>query len=482
MLKYFIIGVIVFAIIGGFLFWKFAPVFNKPKEIPKASELTIWALWEDEKFIKPALDEYKKTHPDLKINYVFQTPQNYRPRVQTQIAAGQGPDILMIHNTWVPLFSKTNLLSAMPSEIMTMDEFTKLFYPVIKEDFTNYPILKYQIDHNPQVKESERQRSLDDAMSKQGKIYGIPRGIDGLALYYNEDLLKNLGAKVPENWFEFKETAYAATVLQGDENLIQTAGAAIGTTGNVDHWSDILGLLYLQQPGAKVDQPNTDEGTNVLKFYTQFVNPESKVWDNTQESSTQAFASGKLLFYFAPSWRAHELRQINPNLNFKIAPVPQTSNKKVYWANYWGYAVSAKSKFPSDAWELVKFLTNEDSQKLLYQTASNTNNRLFGLPYSMVSLRDSIIEDPFTGAFVEQAPYYKSWYLSSATRDQAINDEIIKYYEDAVNATVEGADPKSSLDTTTLGVEQVLINYFTNAPPAASQAPGGGGNNVIPRL
>jgi|SRR3989344_2639320 len=463
--KFLIIGVLALAIVGGFLFWKFGPSFNqKPAEkIPAV--LTIWGLWEDESLVKSAIEGYKKDHPDTTITYAYQTSQNYRSRVQAKIAGNEGPDIFMIHNTWVPMFLKSNSLSSMPLDVMTTSEYAQTFNPIVKDDFTNYLRLKAAIDGNNDIK--DKTGTLKSEFEKQGKIYAVPRGIDGLVMFYNEDLLKNVGATVPATWNEFKDTAKRITVA--DQNgVIQTAGAAMGTTGNVDHFSDILGLLFFQQPTAKIEAPYDKSGTDVLRFYTSFVTDrDNKVWDTTMAPSTQTFASGKLAFYFAPSWRAHELRQLNPELKFKTAPVPQLSNKPVAWATYWGYAVSSKSKFPKESWEFLKYFSSKEVEKSLYQEASKV--RLFGLPYSRVDLQKEIEADPLVGAVALQAPFYKSWYLSSNTKDQGVNDQIIKYYEDAVNATLQGGDLNSALETTQKGIEQVLGEL--NNPASAQASP-----------
>ena len=169
------------------------------------------------------------------------------------------------------------------------------------------------------------------------------------------------------------------------------------------------------------------------------------------------FAEGRLGFYFAPSWRAHELRVQNPDLKFKTAPVPQLSGKNVAWASFWGEAVSAQSKNPLEAWKFVKFLTSESTQKLVYQNASQV--RLFGEPYSLTSLAKELTQDPVAGAFVAQGPSYKFWYLSSDTHDAGINDEMIKYWEDGINSTLAGTDPLAALQTVNSGVKQVLDKY-----------------------
>ncbi len=464
MMKYLIIGVLVFAVIGGFLFWKFSPFFtSKPEEkIPVV--INIWGLWEEESLMKPALDEYKKIKPDVTVNYVFQSSQNYRTRTQTKIAAGEGPDIYMINNSWTPMFLRSNSITSAPNDIFGSSEYSQIFYPVIRDDFTNFLQIKKQIDESPNV--ADKNKAISDEFNKNGKIYGIPRGIDGLALYYNEDILNAAGVGVPKSWNEFKDSAFKLTVAD-QNNVIKTAGSAIGITGNVDHWPDILGLLFLQQPGAKIEAPSDASGGDVLRFYTDFARvSEKRVWDNTFENSTQAFASGKVAFYFAPSWRAHELRQINPRLNFKVAPMPQLAGKNVAWANYWGYTVSSKSKFSKESWEFLKFLTSAETEKLLYQQAAQV--RLFGLPYSRVDMQKELINDPLVGAFVAQGPYYKSWFLNSSTRDQGLNDEMIKYFEDAVNAVNNNSDPVSALSTTSKGIQQVLDKYVNAPQPSPS--------------
>jgi len=115
------------------------------------------------------------------------------------------------------------------------------------------------------------------------------------------------------------------------------------------------------------------------------------------------------------------------------------------------------SKNIDEAWKFVKYLTSQEAERLAYQEASKI--RLFGEPYSLVSLAPEVSQDPIVGAFVSQGPIYKSWYLSSNTFDLGINDEMIKYFEDGINATLSGTDPQIALQTVDMGVKQVLDKY-----------------------
>lgn len=426
-MKRIIIIVLVLAIIIGFLFWKFGPqisLFNKPKTQGPVT-LTYWGLWEDDNLIRPIMAAYQKLNPKVSINYVRQSSVNYRTRVQTQIREGLGPDVFRIHNSWLPMFAED--LAPSPASTFTLADYKNMFYPVAQDSFI-----------------------------KGNLILGAPMEIDGLALFYNEDMLNGIGGKPPKNWQEFINSATKMTVK--DSSGIKTAGAALGSTANIDHWSDIIGLLLFQEPGVDLNNVATSQVVEVLRFYTGFItDPKKKTWDTNLPSSTDMFASNRLGFYFAPSWRAHDLRIMNPNLKFKVAPVPQLVGKTVAWASFWGEVVSAKSKNKEEAWKFVKFLTSSEAEKLAYQQASQI--RLFGEPYSQVSLATEITQDPIAGAFVTQGPNYKFWYLSSNTLDAGINDEMIKYFEDGVNATLAGTDPMTALQTVNQGVKQVLDKY-----------------------
>lgn len=447
-MKKIIIIVLLLSIVSGIAFFLYSSkLLGRSGSAPQQITITFWGLWENATEIQPAIDAYQKAHPNVKINYVHQSSINYRQRVQNQIVSGQGPDIYMIHDTWVPMFLSTNSMSTVPADVMNEAEFTNTFYPVAKNNLT-----------------------------KGDKIYALPLEIDGLALYYNADILNAAGVSVPKYWFQtsddpgFINDSVKMTVKDTQGN-IKTAGAAMGSTNNVDHWPDIIGLLFSQQPSASLEQPNSKAGQDVLNFFTGFViNPQTKTWDTKMEASTQAFEEGKLAFYFAPSWRAFDIRAKNPNLNFKVAPVPQLPlNPQVGWASFWAFSVSSQSQNQKEAWNFLKYLTSQDSETLLYKTASST--RLFGEPYSRVDLASQLKDDPLVGAFVNQGPYYTSWYLSSNTLDNGINDQMIQYYGNMVDSMVkDGKSASDALTTYSPGIQQVL-QTFTN-PQVAPSASG----------
>lgn len=429
-----VVIVIVLSVVLGILFWRFSDSINNWFNQPKGNEqitLVWWGLQEEELVYRPLIEAYEKDHPNVKISYVKQSAINYRPRLQTQLRAGQGPDIFMIHSSWVPMF--TGDLAAAPEATYTAADFSQNYYPIIT--------------HNLVV---------------QNRVYGIPMEIDGLAMYYNEDLLKYANVSLPKTWQQFQDGARKITV-KNQQGQIETAGAALGTTTNVDHWPEILGLLFAQQPEGNVASPGNKGGGDILRFYTSFItDPQNKTWDVTLPSSTQMFTEGKLAFYFANAKKAQDLRQANPSLNFKVAPVPQLPGGEQNWGGFWTYAVAVKPNF-AEAWQFLKYLSSPQSAQILYQ--QQTQNGSVGTAFPRKDMADLLVNDPFLGAYIKEAPTMNGWFLNSDFSDAGINDEVIALYQEAINSVLQGADPQKTLEGMDVKIKQSIDKYTSLPTP-----------------
>ncbi|MFC1627209.1 extracellular solute-binding protein [Patescibacteria group bacterium] len=398
------------------------PIFKK-EEVPDIVNLKYWGLWEPENIVSQVIDDYQQDYPNVSIEYVKQSPKDYRERLQSALAQNTGPDIFRWHNTWLPMLK--NDLAPIPDEIYPPAEFDTTFYPIVKQN-----------------------------VFSANKYYGIPLEFDALALYVNEDILASSPSlKVPTTWDNLRQTAKKLT--QTTNNQITRGGIAMGTTSNVDHFSDILGLMILQNGGTP-STPDSDTVTSAIKFYTLFSKTD-KSWDSTLPASTHAFATEKVAMMLAPSWRAIEIKAINPQLNFKLYPVPQLPGTNISWATYWIEGVSKKSENQTAAFEFLKYLSSAETMQKMYTLASQV--RLFGEPYSRQDLVSNLQQDPFVGAILSQALSAQSYPLVSKTYDNGLNDKLIKYYEDAVNSHLKQEAEKNITTNLSSGVAQVLSQY-----------------------
>ena len=392
--------------------------------------LIWWGLWEDDSVVTPLIAEYQQANPNVKIQYVKQSHQDYRERLTNALAKSEGPDIFRFHNSWVPMLK--NELDFVPASAMSAGDFAQTFYSVASSDLT----------------------------SGTGLV-GIPLGYDALTLYINDDIFSQGGKTPPTTWDELRQTAISLTV-KDEQGVITQSGVALGRTENVDHWQEILGLMMLQN-GVNLSNPTGKLAEDALTFYTVFSAVDG-VWDATLPPSTTTFAGGKAAMYFGPSWRTFEIRQQNPNLKFKTVPVPQLPKSNpnepdVTYATYWTEGVWARSPQKEEAWKFLKFLSSQESLQKMYENASKV--RLFGEPYPRVDMANLLTPDPIVGSIVTQAPDAQSWYLASRTFDGAtgINSQIGKYFEDAVNAVNSGIPVAKALETVASGVSQVLSQY-----------------------
>lgn len=401
------------------------------KKTEEEITLEYWDLWATQTAVDTIINDYKKIEPNVTISYKKRTPQQYRETVENQINSGRGPDIFTFHNTWTPMLKEE--LDPVPSDIVSQQDFKNNFYPVVAAD-----------------------------LRVNNKFVGVPLEFDGLALYYNEEIFKAAGiTKPPSSWTEFAQVAAKLTVKDNVGN-IRTAGAAMGTAGNIDHFSDILGMMILQN-GGDPKSPTDKQSADALQYYANFAKGPNRIWDETMPKSTIAFAGASVAMYFGPSWRAIEFKNANPLLKFKIAPVPQLEGGRVSWATYWAEGVSAKSAHKKEAWKFLKYLQSDEVLTKLYNESAKSPGRFFGEPYPKISMAAKLAGDPVVGAYIQEAPYARSFPMASRTFDNGLNDQIIKAYEDAVNEVAKGSQASRALETTAKNVKAILDRY--NAPP-----------------
>ncbi|MEI8067594.1 MAG: extracellular solute-binding protein [Candidatus Shapirobacteria bacterium] len=443
--------IVIFGAIGAgiilLLFIIFGVIIPGSKNKNKIVTLNYWGLWEDSPVMSGIIADFEAKNPTIKVNYKMNSKTDYRSRLIGRLnKTGDSedvPDIYRLHSTWLPMFS--DYLAPVPVETVKKLELDTDFYEIYK-----------------------------NSLKEGGQYKAIPLMYDGLALFYNKDLINAGGVSLPKSWWDLKSAAEKLTVKDVD-GRIQTAGVAMGLVDNVDQWSDILGLM-IKQNGVNPLSNNPDEVKklkDVLTFYTMFRTSDNKVWDESLPNSTQLFASGKLAFYFGQSWRVFNINDLNPNLNYGIMTVPQlptldntsqaesssdTQLTNIHWANYWAEGINSKSKNQKEAWKFMEYLASKEAMEKMYTAASQT--RAFGEIYPRKSLSDKIINNEKTKAFVSVADKATTWYLASNTWDGGLDDAMAKYFGDAINSLALKSLPMEEVIVALQnGINQVKTTY-----------------------
>ena len=396
----------------------------------KQVKLQWWGLWEDPAAVQSLISDFKKTHPTIDVEYVKKDPDQYRDRLTARIENGSGPDIFRYHNTWLPMIG--NDLSPLTSDVISPDEFKNAYYPVMQQDLT-----------------------------KNGAIYGIPMDADSLALFINPQLFDAAGVQVPTNWDQFNDAAKALTV-KTPVGKIKTAGAALGTYSNINHAPDIISLLLVQQ-GVDINKlttfPKNEAGA--LSYYASFAkSPDTNVWDDTLDNSLLAFSKGNLAMYFGYSWDIFEIQKLNSNLQFKVYPVPSNQGVKTTIASYWVEGVSAKSPNQKEAMEFMHYLAQKDTAQKFYTETAKT--RAFGELYPRKDLQSSLQENPLAYPFIKELNDASSSFFASNTHDgdTGINSLMNTYLQTSVDSlTGDSGSADQAVTDLNNGVSQVLQKY-----------------------
>ncbi len=378
-------------------------------------DLTYWGLWEPPEVMNPVFSTYKESYPNVSVDYSqrsFSELTLYKETLLNRLKEGTGPDIARIHISWLPQFKDE--LAPIPSNVMTEEGFGQTFYPVAL-----------------------------DAVKMDGQLWGIPLMYDGLLLYYNVDHFAEVDINYPpESWEEFRQDAVKLSVYDPeDPDRLIRGGAALGLSSNVDHASDILGLMWLQSGIVFPTELDTTPAQDALTFYNYFVSKD-RVWDKSFANSVYAFAQEQVSMMFAPSWRYFEISSINPNLNFAVAPVPQIPGNTANWASFWVEVVSKDSEYTAVCWDLLKQLSSQEYMYELFNQGSMA--RIFGEPPSRQDLGEDLSNDPVLGPLLQQAE--TAGYYPIQNRSGI--DSISNLVEEAITeVSVQGNSVSDSLNT-----------------------------------
>jgi multiple sugar transport system substrate-binding protein len=391
-------------ILGIFVFIIFFVVLlyfgSKPGNGPKV-EIVFWGVGDSRSVFDTAIGNYQSTHPNVQIKYQQIDENNYEKELLDAQAAGQGPDIFMFHNTWLP--KHYNKISPAAIEQISVNSFRKLFPQVAEQDFVS-----------------------------NNQIYALPLSIDTLALFYNKNIFDNKHIALPPiTWDGFKADILKIREIKSNGSLSKSAASIGGTLKSVPNATDILSMLMLQFKAKMTDDAfsradfSSPEGLKALNFYMQFTKPAGTyyTWNDSFKNSIDSFANNQTAMIFAYSSEISRIKAKNPLLNFGIQPVPQfTKDESVNYANYWGVAVSKKARYQKEAWDFSIALTTDVGNAISYMVTT-------GKAPALRSVIDANLADPYFGVFSGQALTARSW-------PQIDNVEIRKIFNNMIESAL----------------------------------------------
>ncbi|CAN5347581.1 extracellular solute-binding protein [soil metagenome] len=171
---------------------------------------------------------FEQAHPGVKIDHVGQTTDSaaYTQLLQAAFQAGSGPDVIMMQPANDGVYIYADALTPLDG--------------IVKPD-----VLKQVV-------------GLPDT-TVDGKVYGIPSGIQSMVVYYNKALFAKAGLDPEAPPTDFKGLMDAAKALKA-AGITPFAGGN-GSTGDLSVW--VYSNLF---PELGTTQDALDVGANKIKF------------------------------------------------------------------------------------------------------------------------------------------------------------------------------------------------------------------------
>lgn len=288
--------------------------------------VTIWYYWETEGHqvaLDQVIQEYNASQDQYEVTAKYVPFADFKKQLSIGASADELPDIAILdspdHASYVEMG--------------------------IFEDLTG----KFDV--------SSYYEGTVNSCTVDGKLYGVPFGVNCLALYYNEDMLEAAGCEVPTTWDELKETAKKLT---GDN----VTGLALCSVQNEEGTFNFVPWLW--STGATSYDIDNENGIRALTFIQGLIeegvmSKECINW--TQGDVMNQFISGNVAMMENGPWQIPTMQAEAPDLNWNVTLIPKDAEYSSVLGGE-NYAV-INGRNVEGALDFLTYATSEEKVKFM---------------------------------------------------------------------------------------------------------------------
>lgn len=357
---------------------------------------TGWGSPAEKKTTQNVIDNFEKTHPNVKVDYVH-IPTDYNTKLTTMIAAGQGPDVALLNGD-------TALQWATQGKLMNILE----------------------------LSEGDEEFDLDSIMPQtvywwdEGKACGVNGALEVFGLMYNKTILEEAGIEVPTTaetawtWDEFIEATQTLTIDQSGRNAldpefdaknIKQFGIYIPSGANmVSYAMAYTGQDFLNEDGTKTNLAGT-KAEEAIQNFADLINKYHVAPNPAQSKNLPggsiALASKKVAMIWDGQWSLMDM--VANKVNFGVGIPPKMYDKPMTIAMGEPVVVFTSTEHPKEAYELQKaFMNPEYTNELIegglwmpvlkewYEDEELINHWAMGNDAHPEGYTDAILDNAFT--------------------------------------------------------------------------------------
>ncbi len=346
-------------------------------EAPPGTVLLQWSNWGGSESValqQEIVRNFEATHPGIKVQLVTVADfTNYLTKLQTLLASGTPPDVMTLGNEWFPAFLEKG----------AFQELTPYVAGDAELNLDDYIPLTLQV------------------LTRDSKLYALPADFSVDALYYNLDAFDAAGLAYPDDTWTWDTLLSAAQQLTERD----ASGRAIRYG-----WSDTALNLWpwIWQNGGTVFDNERDPTrctltdpavVDAVQFYYD-LSLKYKVAPNVAELQQtplrEMFIAGRVAMIYDNVGAQVPFSQIT-DFRWDVAKLAMGKERVTPMAEN-GYAMSAATAHPEEAWTLIKYLSSPEAVRVIVGAGG-------GMP-ALKALAESG-EFRVKPAFLESVPYSK---------------------------------------------------------------------------
>ena len=260
-----------------------------PSEEPEPQEKTVLQLWhywdreDSRQCLAKLVRKFNENHENMEIQINYIADEDFKKRLVLAAAEGETPDLAIVDSSDIQYYDKVGILADLSAEV--------------EED-----------DYLP--------RALVSCRTEDGRLVGLPLGLNCLIFYYNKDILKQAGVEPPATLEEFVAAAEAVT-------SDRVSGCAFPALQSEESSYCFLPILW--NYGGSLAQIDSPAGRQAFGFLKQLAENGALSEDNVNMTLSDIeweFANGNIAMAFMTSGYENEIREENPNLDFTTAKLP----------------------------------------------------------------------------------------------------------------------------------------------------------------
>lgn len=314
---------------------------------PTTVSVMTWASPQDRKLYQDSLDKLtQKTGIQVKLVYVGSGAQYYQ-KVNSMVLSNTLPDIFWCANldsSFQPLAASGKLYDWTPYVDGTAAGAKKA--PLDKNQFGPGYLDQYQV---------------------KGKQYGVPNEANTYGVFYNADMFKRAGLKLPSSDWSWDDLFNDMQRL-----TVKASGKTKQQYGLQTGWGDLydpvgLSIYSISNGGQGLAPERTWK--NVSKFSTdpqleqgatrwsaaiqsgEVTNP-----DFTATNTWAAFINGQVPMAWGGQWNAVAVFDGKPKINWGYAPIPRGSAAQIAPLESNAFCSPSSEKNPDATWQVISYM------------------------------------------------------------------------------------------------------------------------------